>query len=146
MKRRLFTAGLLLTLASPASGLEYLTTKRPALLYDAPSVAANKVVIVGSSLPLEVVVETADWVKVRDHSGRLAWIEKSALGGVKHVMVKVEASAVRQQPRSNADVVFRATRGVLLEALDEPNSLGWLRVRHAEGLSGWLPGHEVWGR
>jgi hypothetical protein len=52
---------------------------------------AGKVAIAGSGLPLEVVVDTDAWVKVRDHSGRLAWIEKSALGGARSVMVKSDS-------------------------------------------------------
>ena len=146
MKHRLLTASLLFALAFPACALEYRTTSRAALLYDAPSQAGAKIAIAGSGLPLEVVVETADWVKVRDPSGRLAWIEQSALGSAKRVMVKVESSSIRQQPRSDAEVVFRAARGLLLDVTGEADSFGWLPVRHVDGLSGWLPSHEVWGR
>jgi SH3-like domain-containing protein len=115
-------------------------------LYDAPSTAAGKVAIAGSGLPLEVVVDTDAWVKVRDPGGRLAWVEKSAIGGAKTVMVKADASVVRQQPRADADVVFRAERGLLLEVAGATDPYGWLPVKHADGLSGWLPVHEVWGR
>ena len=143
---RLFAAGLLLALANPACALEYRSTGRAALLYDAPSTAAGKVAIAGSGLPLEVVVDTQAWVKVRDHDGRLAWIEKSVLGGTRSVMIKAESSLIRQQPRPDAAIVFRATRGVLLEATGEADAYGWLPVKHADGLAGWLPAHEVWGR
>ena len=146
MKHRFLTAGLLFALALPACALEYRTTSRAALLYDAPSQAGSKIAIAGSGLPLEVVVETVGWVKVRDPSGRLSWVEQSALGSAKRVMVKVESSSVRQQPRSDAEVVFRAARGLLLEVTGEADSFGWLPVRHADGLGGWLPSHEVWGR
>lgn len=139
-------AGLLLALAQPAAALEYRSTGRAALLYDAPSTAAGKVAVAGSGLPLEVIVDTEAWVKVRDHSGRLAWIEKAALGGARTVMVKAESSIVRQQPHADAEIVFRAARGVLLEATGEMDGYGWLPVKHADGLSGWLPVHEVWGR
>jgi SH3-like domain-containing protein len=142
----LFAATLLFTLAQPAGALEYRSTGRAALLYDAPSTTAGKLAIAGSGLPLEVVVDTEAWVKVRDSSGRLAWIEKAALGGARSVMVKAEASVIRQQPRADADVVFRAARGVLLEVTGEADAYGWLPVRHADGLAGWLPVHEVWGR
>ena len=141
-----FVAGLLLMLSHPAAALEYRNTGRPALLYDAPSTAAGKVAIAGSGLPLEIVVSTDAWVKVRDHSGRLAWLEKSALGDTKNVMVKAATSAIREQPRAEADVVFHAGRGVLLEATGEADLYGWLPVRHIDGLAGWLPSHEVWGR
>lgn len=152
MKKRLrpislcLAAGLLLTLAHPAWALEYRSTGRAALLYDAPSTAASKIAIAGSGLPLEVVVDTDVWVKVRDPSGRLAWIEKSALGGAKTVMVTADASVIRQQPHADAEVVFHAERGLLLEIAGEANPFGWLPVRHADGLAGWLPAHEAWGR
>lgn len=144
--RSLLAAGLLLALAHPASALEYRSTGRAALLYDAPSTTADKIAIAGSGLPLEVVVDTESWVKVRDHSGRLAWIEKSALGGARSVMIKSDASLVRQQPRADAGIAFRAARGVLLEVTGEADAYGWLPVKHADGLAGWLPVNEVWGR
>ncbi|HRK78867.1 MAG: hypothetical protein B7X91_06270 [Hydrogenophilales bacterium 17-64-11] len=142
----LLATGLLLALAHPAAALEYRSTGRAALLYDAPSTAAGKIAIAGSGLPLEVIVDIEAWAKVRDHSGRLAWIEKSALGGARTVMVKAESSIVRQQPRADAGIVFRAAHGVLLEVTGEMDSYGWLPVKHADGLTGWLPVHEVWGR
>jgi flagellar basal body rod protein FlgF len=74
LKPAFLLAGLLLALSAPASALEYRSTSRPALLYDAPSTAAGKVAIAGSGLPLEVIVDTDQWVKVRDHSGRRAWV------------------------------------------------------------------------
>jgi SH3-like domain-containing protein len=143
---RLLIAGLLLVLPHAASALEYRSTGRAAVLYDAPSTTAGKVAIAGSGLPLEVVIVTDAWIKVRDHSGRLAWIEKSAFGGRRNVMVKSETSVVRQQPRPDAEVVFQAARGVLLELTGEVDAYGWLPVRHADGQAGWLPAHEAWGR
>jgi SH3-like domain-containing protein len=143
---RLLITGLLLALAHPASALEYRSTARATLLYDAPSATAGKVAIAGGGLPLEVVVDNDAWIKVRDHSGRLAWIEKSALGNAKTVMVKSETSFVRKQPRPDAEVVFQAARGVLLEVTGEVDAWGWLPVKHADGQAGWLPAHEAWGR
>lgn len=142
----LLGGGLLLALAQPANALEYRSTARAALLYDAPSTAAGKLAVAGSGVPLEVVVDTEAWVKVRDYTGRLAWIEKSALGGPRNVMVKADTSAIRQQPRADADIVFRAARGVLLEVTGKPDAYGWLPVKHADGLAGWVPAREVWGQ
>lgn len=139
-------AGLLAALMQPAWALEYRSTGRAALLYDAPSTAAGKVAIAGNGLPLEVVVDAGAWVKVRDPNGHLAWIERSALGGPKKVMVKADVSLIRQQPLSDADVVFRATRGVLLDITRESDTYGWLLVKHADGLAGWMPAYEAWGK
>lgn len=142
----LLTAGFLLALAHPANALEYRSTGRATILYDAPSTAAGKVAIAGSGLPLEVVVDTDAWIKVRDFSGRLSWIEKSALGGAKTIMVKAETSTLRKQPRADAEVVAQVARGVLLSVTGPADAFGWLPVKHADGLAGWLPAHEAWGR
>ncbi|MEW6119953.1 MAG: SH3 domain-containing protein [Pseudomonadota bacterium] len=146
MTPRPFLAGLLFALALPAHALEYRSTARPALLYDAPSTAAARLAVAGIGLPLEIVVDTEAWVKVRDPGGRLAWIEKAALGSVRTVMVKAETgSSVRAQPRADAEIVFRAAPGVLLTPTGNADPYGWLPVKHADGLAGWLPSHEVWG-
>ena len=146
MISRTLTAGLLLALAAPASALDYRSTGRAALLYDAPSTAAGKVAVAGPGLPLEVIVDTDAWAKVRDHNGHLAWIEKAALGGTPTVMVKADTALLRKQPRADADVVFRAARGTLLNVTGDADALGWLPVKHADGLGGWLPAHEAWGQ
>lgn len=143
---RLLAAGGLLLAAGAAHALDYRTTSRPAVLYDAPSTVATRVAVAGSGLPLEIVVETEGWTKVRDHGGRLTWIEQSAFGTVRNVMVKAEAASVRKQPRPDADAVFLAARGVLLEINGEADGFGWLPVKHADGLAGWVPLFEVWGR
>lgn len=139
-------AGLLAALMQPAWALEYRSTGRATLLYDAPSTAAGKVAIAGNGLPLEVVVDTGAWVKVRDPNGHLAWVEKSALDGPKKVMVKADVSLIRQQPLFDAGVVFRAARGVLLDITRESDTYGWLAVKHADGLAGWMPAYEAWGK
>jgi SH3-like domain-containing protein len=146
VKVRSLIAGVLLALSLPATALEYRSTGRATLLYDAPAATARKVGIVGAGLPLEVVVESAAWVKVRDHTGRLAWIENAALVKARQVMIRSETSTVRQQPRGDGDSVFQVSRGVLLEVTGEMDAYGWLPVEHADGLQGWLPAHEAWGR
>jgi hypothetical protein len=61
-------------------------------------------------------------------------------------MVKAETSLVRKQPRADAEVVFRVAHGVLLEVTGKADPYGWLPVKHADGLAGWLPAHEAWGQ
>lgn len=148
MTRYFFITGLGLAFAfvQPAAALEYGTTARPTVLYDGPSTATRKTAIAGKGLPLEIIVETQSWLKVRDHSGHLSWIEKSALGKTRNVMIKSESSAIRKRPHPEADIAFRASHGVLLEITGEPDGFGWLPVRHADGLTGWLAAHEAWGK
>ena len=135
---------LALGLATPAWALQFRSTARPAVLYDAPSQQAGKVAVAGVGVPFEVFVETDAWLKVRDVSGRLAWLEKSALGNARNVMVNVPEARVYAQAASSAAPRFRVARGVLLSARGALTA-GWLEVQHADGLSGWIRQHEVWG-
>ena len=95
-------------------------------------------------MPFEVFVETENWTKVRDHTGRLAWLENAALGNTRTVMVSVDEAVVRQQAHDRAEPGFRVTRGVVLEVQSDTGT-GWIKVRHADGLVGWLRQTEVWG-
>jgi len=61
-------------------------------------------------------------------------------------MVKADVSLIRQQPLFDAGVVFRAARGVLLDITRESDTYGWLAVKHADGLAGWMPAYEAWGK
>ncbi len=144
MKRQLLLAAWALTFAAPLWALEFRATTRPAILYDAPSQFAAKVAVAGVGVPFEIFVETESWLKVRDATGRLVWMEKSALGNARNVMVNVNEARVLQQPLATAELRFRAARGLLLVARGTPRE-GWLEVQHADGMSGWVRQHEVWG-
>lgn len=135
---------LVFGLPAPAWALQFRSTARPAVLYDAPSQQAGKVAVAGVGVPFEVFVETDAWVKVRDVTGRLVWLEKSALGNARNVMVKVPGARVYAQSATTAETRFRVSRGVLLSARGVPQA-GWLEVQHPDGLSGWIRQHEVWG-
>ena len=119
-------------------------SERAAILYDAPSVRAKKLHVVGQYYPLEVVVNIDNWVKVRDVSGELSWIEKKALSDKRTVIVSAALADVRQAPDEKSALVFQAREGVILE-LAEIGAGGWVKVQHRDGLSGYVPGRQVWG-
>ena len=115
-----------------------------AVLYDAPSRASKPLFVVSRNYPLEVIVSLEAWVKVRDQAGALSWIEKKSLGDKRIVVVTAPAVEVRQRAEDAAPLAFSATQNVALELLEVvPN--GWLRVRHADGASGFLRASSVWG-
>lgn len=115
-----------------------------AVLYDAPSRAAKPLYVVSRHYPLEVMVTLEAWVKVRDHTGALSWIEKKSLSERRMVLVTAPAAEVRERPQDSAPVVFGAAQNVVLE-LVEVLAGGWLRVRHADGASGYVRAALVWG-
>lgn len=131
--------------AGAALAAEYRSVQEnAAVLYDAPSRSAAPLWVVSRHYPLEVVVNLEAWVKVRDHAGALSWAEKKSLGGRRTVLVTAASAEVRTRPEQGAPLVFVAAQNVALE-LVEIASDGWLRVRHADGASGYLRAALVWG-
>lgn len=142
------TLAIALLLSCPAAraGFDYVTSGQPAILYDAPSTAAEKIAIVGAGYPLEVLVRTENWLKVRDHSGALLWIEASAAQGKPAVMVTAATAYALEKPQPDAPARFRVTQGVLLEILGPSGEPGWIKVRHPQGGEAYVNLRDIWGQ
>lgn len=142
---RLLLVSCLLPASFAAAAFDFKTVgARPAILYDAPSVKGGKLFVAPSGMPVEVVLSYGDWVKVRDASGDMAWTEMKGLSAKRNVIVKVAAAKVRATPDDAAPVVMTADKNVLLELVD-PEAGTWVRVRHRDGISGYVKASEVWG-
>jgi SH3-like domain-containing protein len=139
-------AGCILLLAScAAAAFDFKTVgAHPVVLYDAPSVKGGKLFIAPSGMPVEVVLSYGDWVKVRDAAGDLAWTETAGLSARRNVIVRMAGAKVRAAPEENAAVLMTADKNVLLELVD-PEAGPWVRVRHRDGISGYVKASEVWG-
>ncbi|HEY2628995.1 MAG TPA: SH3 domain-containing protein, partial [Usitatibacter sp.] len=46
----------------------------PAVLYDAPSLKADRLFVASRYYPFEVLVKLDQWTKVRDANGEVAWV------------------------------------------------------------------------
>jgi SH3-like domain-containing protein len=134
-----------LACVSPAAlALEYRAIgAEPAVLYDAPSLKATKLFILSPGYPVEVLVSVEGWLKVRDATGELAWVETKNLSAQRTVMVRVPRAEVRQAPDETAPVAFYAEQDVLLEFLDMAGNFA--RVRHKDGAVGFVRVTQVWG-
>ncbi len=146
MKFALLSAALcvLLSIFSSAQAFEFVSVAEPSILYDAPSLKANKLFVATRYLPLEKIVSLDNWIKVRESSGKLFWIEKRSLSSKRFVMVKVPVASVRENPDAGAAVIFQVPQPVALEWLSNTGS-GWLKVRHIDGATGYIKFAEVWG-
>jgi SH3-like domain-containing protein len=135
----------LATATGSAHALNYASVAdSSAILYDAPSLKAKKIFVVNRYLPLEQLVSLDDWVKVRDSSGSLAWIEKRALSKKRFVTVMTPLAVVYQAAETGAPVAFNARQQVALEWLESSDN-GWVKVRHLDGTTGYVRATEVWG-
>lgn len=141
--RRLAAACLLLA-AAPAQAQFLSVGENAAVLYDAPSRQAKALYVVSKHYPVEVIVNLEAWVKVRDHTGALSWVERRLLVEQRTVVVVPPSAEVRVRPEDGAPVAFVAVQNVALELLGTAPG-GWLRVRHADGADGYLRANLVWG-
>lgn len=130
---------------TPALAIDYVSVADgSAILYDAPSLKAKKLFVVNRYMPFEQLVSLDNWVKVRDHSGGLYWLEKRALTNKKYVFALNPLVDVRAEPDSGAARVIQVRAQVVLELL-ESTGMGWLKVRHKDGETGYVRSVEVWG-
>jgi len=136
---------VLLALAPVAAAEEFRSIAESGTpMYDAPSVRAKKLFVASRYYPVEVVINIDAWVKVRDQAGDLSWVEKKALSDRRTVVVTAALADVRQAPSEQAALVFQAQQGVALD-IAEPQTGGWVKVRHAGGQVGYLKITQVWG-
>ena len=147
MKRLRLIFALSALFALPAQALDYRSVSVPAaILYDAPSSMAKKLFVVGRGYPVEVVVSVDNWLKVRDSSGALAWIEAGQLAATnKHMLVVKAAQAeIRSAAQDSAPITARVEKGVMLE-WQETLPSGWVRVLLPNNSSGYIKLSQVWG-
>ena len=142
---RLAALSLLLCGVSAAHAVDYVSVSAgSAILYDAPSVKAKKLFVVNRYMPFEQVVTLDNWVKVRDRSGALYWVEKRALSSTRYVFALKPLVDVRAEPDFGAARVFQVRQQIALELI-ESTGTGWIKVRHQDGNIGYVRSTEVWG-
>jgi SH3-like domain-containing protein len=138
-------AVLLALLPAAASALEYRSVgAAKAVLYDAPSAQGKKLYVVGQGYPVEVIVNLGDWLKVRDNHGSLSWIEAKQLATKRTVLVTQPQVELRQAADATSPLLGRLEKDVVVE-LVEPATNGWIKVKHRDGLVGYISAASVWG-
>lgn len=135
----------LLAVSLPVSAAEFRSiAENGTVMYDAPSVKSKKLFAASRYYPVEIVVSIDNWAKVRDSAGELAWVEKKALSERRTVVVTTPVADVRQAASDQSSVAFQVQQGVVLE-IAEASSSGWVKVRHADGMTGYVRINQVWG-
>lgn len=94
-------------------------------------------------LPVQVVAETAEWRRVCDPDGGLAWVHKRVTDGRRNVMnTSARPQPLYRKPRPGAEpAAYLNVRA--LAALVRCDK-GWCRVK-TEGASGWAREGALWG-
>jgi SH3-like domain-containing protein len=129
-----------------ALALDFRSVAVPkAVLYDAPSSAAKKVLLLSQNYPVEVVVNLGDWLKVRDAQGSLNWVEAKQLSNKHTLMVTANKAEVRLAADASSALVATLEKDVLLDVADVKLNNGWLKVKHRDGVTGYILISSTWG-
>lgn len=141
-----FTAFLLALLPLSALALDFRSVTAPkAVLYDAPSNAAKKVLLLGQNYPVEIVVNLGDWLKVRDAQGGLNWVEAKQLTTKRTVIITANVADIRQFADAESSLLATVEKDVLLDVVEANLNNGWLKVKHRDGVTGYVLLSSTWG-
>jgi SH3-like domain-containing protein len=140
---RLFVVALLMLLPSLAVAEFRSVSVSKAIVYDSPSAQSKKVYLLGQGYPVEVIVNLAEWVKVRDQQGGLSWIDAKQLSA-KRTLLLVAPTEIKPSPEMGVASIGRLEKDVVVDFI-EPAKNGWVKVKHRDGLVGFVQTSAVWG-
>lgn len=129
-----------------AAALEFRSVAVPkAVLYDAPSVSAKRVLLLSQGYPVEIIVNLGDWLKVRDAQGGISWLEAKQLSVKRTVLVTLANAEIRSDASAASSLLATLEKDVVLEVVDPKLNNGWLKVKHRDGVTGFVLISSVWG-
>jgi SH3-like domain-containing protein len=128
-----------------AQALEFRSIVPPkAVSYDAPSKEAVKLYILSGGYPVEVIVDLGDWTKVRDQLGSLSWIENKQLSSRRMVLVIAKTDIKAAEDPASA-LLATVEKDVMLEQVSPAIKNGWVKVKHRDGIMGFVQIGSLWG-
>ncbi len=99
--------------------------------------------VLEAGYPLSVTNRRGNWLQVTDFEGDTGWIYRPLTAKRPHFIVKVEVANLRSSPSPQARRVGQATYGEILRTVKHRS--GWVQVRRADGLKGWIARRLLWG-
>ena len=126
---------------------DFISVKaKQAVLFEGPSNTTEKMFIVTEGYPLEVLVSLKDWKKVKDHNGKISWIESKFTHIDRTVLILKDDTVIFNQANDKSHKLANVDKFVVLK-LNSPMLVGnWAEVKtQIEGLIGFINSKEVWG-
>ena len=141
----LMLALLTLAFSISANALEFRSVApAKAVLYDAPSLEATKLYILNAGYPVEIIVNLGDWLKVRDQLGGLSWIENKHLS-TKRTVLTIEKTDIKSTENAGSTLLALVEKDVTLELMSPLINNGWVKVKHRDGMMGFVQASALWG-
>ena len=148
-RRAYFACGFLLSLflIQPVFSADFVSiSTKKAILYEGPSDATDKEYIITEGYPLLVMVKLKDWLKVKDHEGKISWINVSDTAKQRMVMTLKKNVNLFYKPTINSVHLATVDEFVTLKLLSSYDSNGWIEVKTLTGyIEGYVRKEDVWG-
>ena len=147
--KHLLTLGLAtfasLVFSISAHALEFRSVApAKAVLYDAPSLEATKLYILNAGYPVEIIVDLGDWLKVRDQQGGLSWIQNKHLT-TKRTVLTIEKADIKSAEDADSSILAIVEKDISLELISPIINNGWVKVKHRDGIMGFVHASALWG-
>jgi len=97
----------------------------------------------GKGYPLKVIASQGKWLKVVDFENDTGWVYAPLVGRTPHLVVKKKVVNIRSGPSTRYRIIGKAKYGVVLRTVKRAK--GWVKVRHENGLTGWVKRDLLWG-
>ena len=126
---------------------DFISVKtKQAVLFEGPSNTTEKMFIVTEGYPLKVLVSLKDWKKVKDHNGKISWIEAKNIQYERTVLILNNDAVIFNQANEKSHKLANVEKSVVLK-LNSNLLIGeWAEVKtQIEGLVGFIHSREVWG-
>lgn len=135
----------LLLLGAPlAHAAQYVSVARPEInMRSGPGTGHAALWRLSRGYPLSVIGKKGAWFKVRDFENDRGWVLGSLTNRTPHRVVKVRLANVRRAPQPRARIVLKAQQGDVLRSLELRGD--WVKVRHENGVTGWIARRLTWG-
>ncbi|MEO1948357.1 MAG: SH3 domain-containing protein, partial [Methylophilaceae bacterium] len=89
-------------------------------------------------------VNLGAWVKVFDQRSDLSWVAGKDLD-VKRTVLVTDNTEIKEKESADAKLLGRVEKDVVLELLSPSINKGWVKVKHRDGIVGYIQSSAIWG-
>ena len=131
----------------PASSADFVSIKvKKAFLYEGPSSSTDKEFIITEGYPLQVMVRLKDWIKVKDHLGKISWIQSADTSKDRNVMTLNDNVNLFYKPTTDSVHLAKIEKDITLKLLSPFPTNGWIQVKTlSQNIEGYIRAEDVWG-
>jgi SH3-like domain-containing protein len=97
----------------------------------------------GKGFPLLVLSRKGNWFKVRDFENDVGWVFAPLTNRRPHLIVKEKIVNIRSGPGEKYKIIGKARYGTVFRTVKRGK--GWVKVKHEDGLTGWVSRKLMWG-